>query len=899
MKKGTLGLNIALILMLVISTLSVPTWAQEVPQGPWVDEIVFSREPDMAKAVDMLEAGEIHTYFSGLTDPDLFRRVKISPELWYRVSYGSYNELTFNPVGPEFPTTGKLNPFSSSRVREAMNYLVDRRYIAEELCGGLAVPRWTAIPPSFPDYARLVDTIRKIEIEYEYDLEKARTIITEEMENMGAELVNGKWYYEGEPVTIIFLIRVEDERREIGDYVATQLEKIGFTVDRQYKTSSEAAPLWLFGDPADGKWHIYTGGWITTAISRDEADNFDFFYTPRGLPVPLWQAYTPDPEFDSVAYQLGIRNFTTWEERNELMRNATELSMKDSVRVWLVNSITPWVARNELELTCDLAGGFYGARLWPYTIRFKGQVGGTVKIAAFDLLTQPWNPVGGTNWIYDQMIIRATYDPSLMADPFTGLYWPQRIERADVYVKSGLPVTKTLDWVNLEFVDEIEVPTDAWYGWNATTKEIVTTPPGTTAKAKVVAYFEDGLFDIKFHDGTNMALADFIFNFIITFDRADPASPIYDEAYVPDFESFREIFKGFKILSEDPLVVEYYTDITYPDAEWIATEAVDWFDPEMTYGPSPWHMVAIGLLAEQQGQLAFTSDKSEELGVEWTNYIAGPSIPILEDALDEALNTKFIPYTEVLGNYVSAEEAEARYQALKAWYQEKGHFWIGYGPFYLESVDPTAKIVVIKAFREHPDRADKWAGFAEPKIPEVTVIAPEIVDQGYETEFTIEITYKGDPYKVEEIDFVKFLIINPAGEVSIIGTATPIKDGEWKITLSANETLDLPPGSNEIEVVASSNLVSIPASEKASFVVSTLRKELEGRVTDLESSVQALISGLEETLLNQTARIADLEAQISDLQASLSAMTNIAYASMATGVIAIIIAVVSIMFKKK
>ena len=93
--------------------------------------------------------------------------------------------------------------------------------------------------------------------------------------------------------------------------------------------------------------------------------------------------------------------------------------------------------------------------------------------------------------------------------------------------------------------------------------------------------------------------------------------------------------------------------------------------------------------------------------------------------------------------------------------------------------------------------------------------------------------------------------------------------------------------------------MSIPASEKASFVVSTLRKELEGRVTDLESSVQALISGLEETLLNQTARIADLEAQISDLQASLSAMTNIAYASMATGVIAIIIAVVSIMFKKK
>lgn len=896
MLRKTVSTCLLLILVasIAISMLPAPTVAQEIPQGPWVDEIIFSEEPDMAKAITRLEEGDLHTYFYGLTDPDLFRRIKISPELWYTFSYGSYNDLTFNPVGPEFPATGKLNPFSVPRIREAMNYLIDRKYIAEEICGGLAVPRYTALTPSFPDYARLVDTVREIEVEYSYDLEKARAIISEEMEKLGAELVDGKWHYKGEPVTLIFLIRVEDERREIGDYVASQLEKIGFTVDRQYKTSAEASPLWLFGDPADGKWHIYTGGWLTTAIARDQSGNFDFFYTPRGLPLPLWQAYTPDPEFDEVAKWLGMANYTTWDERNELMRKALRLSMKDSVRVWLVNSITVWTARNELELTCDLAGGFYGARLWPYTIRFKGTVGGTVKIATHTLLIDPWNPVGGSNWIYDQMIIRATYDPSLMADPFTGLYWPQRIKNAEVYVKSGLPVVKTLDWLTLNFVDEITVPTDAWYGWNATTKSIVTAPPGTTAKAKVVVHFEDTLFKNKFHDGTNMSLADFIFNFIITFDRADKASPIYDEAYVPDFESFREVFKGFKIISEDPLVVEYYTDMIYPDAEWIVTEAVDWFDPEMAFGPSPWHMVAIGMLAEQEKKLAFTGDKAKALGVEWMSYIAGPSIPILEEMLDKAIDTTFIPYKEVLGDYITDAEALARYQALKAWYEDKGHFWVGYGPFYLDSVDPTAKVVVLKAFREHPDTADKWAGFAEPMIPEVSVTAPAIVDQGYETEFTVEITYKGDPYKIEDMDFVKYLIIGPAGEISVVGTATPIKDGEWRITLSANDTLALSLGSNEIEVIASSKLVSIPSSVRASFVVSGLRKEFEGRLEDLEATFDALISQLEETLTNQAALISDLEGEIENLKASLASLSNTVTMLIAVAAISIIIALIGV-----
>jgi len=266
------------------TTPAEPTLALEAPQP--VEEVVFIEEPDFDKIIGMMEAGQVHLYASGTSDPDRKRRINDSLEMTYDVSYGSYTELTFNPVGPTFPATGQLNPFHSPAIREAMNWLVDRDHIVEEIYGGLAVPRYLPLNTAFPDYARLADVARVLEIRYGHDPERARAVITGEMQRLGATLQDGKWYYQGEPVRLIFLIRVEDERRGAGDYVATLLEDMGFTVDRQYKTAAEASPLWIGGDPADGRWHLYTGGWISTAISRDQAGNFNFFYTPRDILLP-------------------------------------------------------------------------------------------------------------------------------------------------------------------------------------------------------------------------------------------------------------------------------------------------------------------------------------------------------------------------------------------------------------------------------------------------------------------------------------------------------------------------------------------------------------------------------------------------------------------------------------
>ena len=59
-----------------------------------------------------------------------------------------------------------------------------------------------------------------VALKYAHNPDKAVEIIGAEMEALGAEMVDDKWNYNGEPVVLTGLIRVEDERLDIGDYVS-------------------------------------------------------------------------------------------------------------------------------------------------------------------------------------------------------------------------------------------------------------------------------------------------------------------------------------------------------------------------------------------------------------------------------------------------------------------------------------------------------------------------------------------------------------------------------------------------------------------------------------------------------------------------------------------------------
>ena len=798
--------------------------------GAWVDEIIFTSVDEAPNAVAQLQAGSLDMYPSQSSDPDTYEIVKSDPNLAYSDSYGYWVSITFNEA---VFNNGTLNPFSNPKIREAVNWLIDREYIVQEGMGGLGTPRYVPILSTFPDYPRYADLARPIESKYAYNVDKAESIISAEMEGMGAvKNAEGKWTYNGQPVKLIGLIRSEDEREFVGNYLCDQLEKIGFTTERQVRTRNELAPIWQQGVMENGEFNFYTGTNYWQNLQRDEGAGFLQNYCPDVAGTTMEAAFTCNDELHAAAQALYVNNFQSMEERRQLFATALPLSLENSSYLPVVNKVGFFPRKADIIVASDISAGVSGSTLWPYTVRWADKEGGVIRSANQGILTGPWNPIAGHNWNQEMNLIYATQDLGAFADPYTGLYWPQRIEKADVKVVEGTPITKTLDWVSLEFVPEIKVPEDAWVDWNGETQTFITAgekfPEGVTAKAVTTVTYPADLFDkIKYHDGSPISVADFVLFMITQWDTCDPKSAIYDETNVPNCDTFKSHFKGVKIVSTNPLVIETYDDTVALDAEVQAGNingsqpgySASWFPTAYT-GPMAWHTYNLAYMAESNQELAFSTNKSTALSVEWTNYISGPSLEIMKKYLDQAQNENLIPYEPTLGKYITAEDAKARYDNIQKWYADHNHFWVGTGVFYIDEVNAVEGSVVAKRFEDFPDPSDKWSQFGEPMIAVMDVMGPAEVSQSGEAAFDAYISFKDEPYPQDAIEKVAFLLYDAEGSLVLNGEASFVTEGQYSVVLTAEQLAKLPAGSAKIEFVVSSKLVAVPTFASTEFVVS-------------------------------------------------------------------------------
>ena len=359
-----------------------------------------------------------------------------------------------------------------------------------------------------------------------------------------------------------------------------------------------------------------------------------------------------------------------------------------------------------------------------------------MRIASTDVLVDPWNPVAGSNWVYDRFAQDATQDMAVVPDPNTGLYVPWRITKADVVVEAGLPVGVTApnnQWLNLSFTTSgpVPVPADAWADWNAVSQEWIPAGSGVTAKTKMVAYYPKTIFDSLYHDGSKLSPADFILWAILNFDRAKPDSDIYDEGYVAAFDAFMDHFKGVTFDFDNPdygLVVTTYDDLWYLDAELIVGlngAGFCWY-PLTPYGELNFESVSLGIQAEADGQLAFGDTKATANNVEWMSFISGPSLNILATHLTQIVNSLngYIPYSPTLGDYITGEQALERYTNLQTFYNTYHHFWVGTGPYYVNSINTSGKVVDLKKFTGYNLPGDQFFSYMNPvptgPVPSVT-----------------------------------------------------------------------------------------------------------------------------------------------------------------------------------
>ena len=797
--------------------------------GGWLDEIDVS-VVDAASAVSQIQAGAIDFYSFTLAS-DAYPAIK-DAGLPTTKSVGGYYGISLNPA--VFTDPNVLNPFTDRKIRESLNWLIDRNYINQEIYAGGSLPKLLPITTQLTEYTNQIETARKLEAKYAYNPDKAKEVIDAEMPTLGAELgPDGKWQFKGKPVTLIFLIRPDGDgtRKPMGDYVANQLESVGFTVDRQYKRSSEAFPIWQGTAAADGQWSLYTAGYTPGGFPRDERALIQQSYLNTSVQASEpYISTTSDPEFQKLGDDLAQGHFTTKEERDQMMSRALELALEDSLFVWTIDQQTYSPYSDKVQVTWDLALGYEAANVGPYNLRFKDQEGGTMKIGTNDLFTQPWNTVAGSNWLWDSAIMRATTQGTsntvgaggLMADPYTGLAYPQRIASAELTYKEGLPIHQSLDWLTVNTAPQIDVPADAWVDWDAKNQKWITAqekfPDGLTANVKSVVTYPADLFDtVKWHDGSPISVGDFVMNMIQSFDPGKEDSPIYDSSLALSINAGLEAFKGYRITSTNPLTIEAYSDSYNADAELDILTL--W--PQNLYGlqgENSWEVLAISDLAEANKELAYSQDKSDKLKVENTSWVGGPSLEILSKYLDQASGESYIPYEPTLSQYITKEEADLRYANLKKWYDEHGHFWVGTGPYYLDKVFTTEKSLVLKQNKDFIDTSDRWAMFSEPKLAESALDGPGQVKAGEEAVFDVTVSFKDKPYPQSDIQNVKYILYDATGAVAGVGDATPVEDGHYQVTLSSDMTSKLPAGAGRLEVVTIPIPVAVPSFTSLDFV---------------------------------------------------------------------------------
>lgn len=578
---------------------------------------------------------------------------------------------------------------------------------------------------------------------------------------------------------------------DAGDWLADRFEEVhseafrtGFKVTRIYGDAGGLWPYWGGVHPSQGRSHIYTGGWGSPTIPRDSGGIFDQMYTHRVMTWGPWVVYAgllqdgdpasanapADPtrwwSLDEASRRLRYKEFSTMAEREGFFRVALEKGLEFSPRIWTVDTAGYSPFKKELRVVGNVAGGISDPN-WVHTVHWHNNLqpiapdgsGSTdVHFEMPGLFVEAWNPVEGSSWTYDLFVMRrALGDSGVMADPGPGatggLYWPHRIESAEVWTEQNLPIGSLLDgeaWFTHNEVAAADAalapdPT-AWADWDATTRQWITVAQkdaadsdwdGTKALTRTRIVYPADLWDVPLHDGSTISPADFLMAMIISFDRGKVASPIFDPLEKDPLEIFLNSFKGVKIVSLQPLIIDTWSDVWFMDAEWHATR--HWFPQYGTYGCTGfWHKVAIGWYAEANNTgstggmtAAFSGDKSDTEDVWWMDYTKGDPADFPGKLLNElnwaAASTDRMPYKAAIADVYTTlgwtgdplnQEIAARYSNLQDFYALTGHFWAGNGPYWIANVAADVKPVVkelrLTRFADYPDDGDIFFYFFDP-----------------------------------------------------------------------------------------------------------------------------------------------------------------------------------------
>jgi peptide/nickel transport system substrate-binding protein len=836
--KTKLGLTITLLAIICSTSL----FAFVSATGPATDTIEYVRV-DRPLAPDALRNGDIDVYIFdilpeaqieiGTEDPDI--------EFWEGIS--GMQCIALNPApAPD----GELNPFSITEVRYAMNFIFDRDFIVDEIYKGTAAKMYDYLGPYHPEVPTVADI--KLTHGFVYDFEIANDMVENSMVLAGAEKRAGKWYYRDNPVTIKAMIRVEDERRDMGDMFAAELEKLGFTIDYIHTTFGPAIDTIYGTDPAAFEWSFYTEGFGLGASRWNtwepgcwggsaDPDIGDWCANMPGWGVEEWWNYiSPGARVEILSTDIYYGRYDDTADREEKIREVTDLMMQESVRIFGIRQLTAYPARRDvMGLTQDMGQGLRGAVWTPREAYRPGD--DTLTFANLWVWTEStnWNLYGGFNDVYSVDIARSTYDMVVWRHPFTASAMPFR---ADYEVETEGP-----DGV-------LDVPSDA-YTWDADGDAWTAVGAGVNATSKV-SYDMSNFLGTNWQHGVEQSWADFIYFMASGWDFAEDEAKSAREPEVRSAtQGFYSVVKGVKIVGDE---LEVYIDYYHFDLNEIAFFSNPFGNSMAGIGQNPWESMAAQEDAALVDELlALSTSSSDVLGLPEMSLVLGTHAGYVADSLAEFIATNYFPASWfTMGDtvYETAANAQARYQAAIDWYDEYGILWIGNGPYMMTRFDAEAQYAETKAFRDptYPYSAGDWY-YGRPAIPEVVDVSVPTVTKGVAA--TIEILMVGPEnleatYIITEEATGMLVLKDEASTTATWGTL------EARLTTEDTDALDIG-GRYVLTVLGKSPDVAFLSENTKRFVVR-----------------DPLIVGLGETVEEITGTIDTLSGRLDDVSVNLA-----------------------------
>ena len=748
-------------------------------KGSKVNEIKFIQYLDENTALEEVRNGNLDMYYFTISSDRIESTESREGIQVFESTGGSYSILVNPGVSDEF------NPFSIKEVRFALNYLIDRKLIVNELMGGYGTEMISYYSPYNPDYLSIISQLESFHFRYNPTL--AENMISDALVANGAEKIDGLWSINGKPIEITIFIRSDDTvRKSIGELISSELQKIGFIVNKDYGDLNKAFVVVYGSNPVDVKWHLYTEGWASSAFVRYDSVGLAQMYSPwfsnmPGFNNPTYWNYQNE-NLDSLTQRIYTGDFKSAEERTELIQQAIVEGLNESVRIFIASKLDQYVVNEKVNGVINDFGAGVPSRFTPINVQSDSD---NLVIGVKQIYQGAWNPIMGLSDSYSRHIWGVISDPGVFKHPYTGLTFPIRTS-----------------W-NVETAGPdgtIDLPDDAiiWDPSQQTWKNV-------EADAKSTSKVTFDLSLGNWHHGQKMDMNDILHSLYFTIEWGSDTGEgdkTFDTEFTPRAIQVVNTIIGVKPLDED--TIEVYVDYWHFDK----SEIADWTS---MWSVMPWELVSAMEQSVIDGKVSFSRSGATSKNVNWLSLIVPNDAKIIEGYLSDFKNSNYIP--SALKSFVSNQKYfESRYDASINWIQENNHAIISNGPFFLDRYSPESRTITIKAFDDptYPIKSGTWSEFETVQFPQIeNVELPELVVKGEELSIQIQ---------TKDTTRIQYFLTNSEGNIVESGVEQ-VSGKQTTLTLSEEKTERFLIGANDLKVFAMSDTVLRPDIFSTSFLV--------------------------------------------------------------------------------